>query len=85
MASLGRRKGSAFWQLCYRDPATGKRHRDPTGLRIGDRMQTRQARELCARKTYEEKQAPRTIHRERWPAWVRAFFDQRYADSEKTR
>ncbi len=48
-------------------------------------MQTRAARELCARKTLEEKQsATRTTGRERWTEWVRDYLEQRHRDGEKT-
>jgi integrase len=85
MASLEKRGGSQYWQLRFRDPATGKRLREPTPYRWNDRMETRAARELCARKTYEDKQAPRTAHKDKWTAWVRNYIQVRYADSPKTR
>jgi hypothetical protein len=59
--------------------------RKPTPCRWNDRLQTRAARELVAKKTYEEKQAPRTVAQEQWTAWVRPYLAQRYDDREKTR
>lgn len=86
MASLSQRQGSPYWQVRFRDPLTGKRKREPTPYRINDRMETRAARELCARKTYEEKKSfTRSTQRDRWPAWVRQYIEQRYHDSPKTR
>jgi len=47
-------------------------------------MDTRAARELCAKRTLEEKRAPRSIAYERWASWVREFLDQRYHDRAET-
>jgi hypothetical protein len=92
MASLALRKDkegnllSQFWQIRFRDPQTGERKREPTHFRWNDRMETRQARELCARKTFEEKTSrPRVAQRDKWTAWVREFLEQRYHDSPKSR
>ena len=85
MASLIKIPRSPYWYVCFRDPLTRKRMRKPTPCRWNDRLQTRAARELVAKKTYEEKQAPRTVAQEQWTAWVRPYLAQRYDDREKTR
>lgn len=83
MASLCKRERSQFWHINYRDPATRKRRRDPTPYRINNKLETRNARELEAKKTYEEKQAPRALAREQWQAWVRPFLERRYYEPER--
>lgn len=84
MASLERKTDSQFWQIRFRDPKTGKRRRQSTRYRLNSREDTRAARELCARKTYEEKQAPRSTHSDKWGVWVREWISQRYIDAPKT-
>jgi hypothetical protein len=85
LASLEKVNDSQFWQVRFRDPATRKRTRHSTRFRWKSREETRSARELCAKKTYEEKQIPRSSHNDKWQVWVRAWLESHYADSAKTR
>jgi hypothetical protein len=84
MASLERRSDSQFWQLRFRDPSTGKRSREATRYRWNNREETRAARELCAKRTYEEKQSRSSTHRDKWEVWVRGWIESHYHDSKKT-
>lgn len=84
MASLTTIPRSPFWYICYRDPVSRQRRRAPTIYRVNSTNETRAARELRAKKTYEEKQAPRVLAKERWDVWVRAFFDRRYSERQQT-
>lgn len=84
MASLEPRDDSQFWQIRYRDTATGKRRKEATRYRWNNREETRAARELCAKKTYEEKQSRGSTHRDKWQVWVRGWLESHYADSPKT-
>jgi hypothetical protein len=78
MASLYHRPHSRYWWISYRDPITGKRQRHATPYRVQNKLETRNARELEAKKTYEEKKAPRSLPREQWQAWVRPFLERRF-------
>ncbi len=84
MASLEKRDDSQFWQIRYRDPKTGKRSREATRYRWNNREETRAARELCAKRTYEEKQSRSSTHKDKWTVWVRGWIESRYHDSTKT-
>lgn len=84
MASLERRDDSQFWQIRCRDPKTGKRSREATRYRWNNREETRAARELCAKRTYEEKQSRSSTHRDKWAVWVRGWLESHYHDSPKT-
>jgi hypothetical protein len=85
MASLEQRSDSQFWQVRFRDRTTGKRSREATRYRWNNREETRAARELCAKRTYEEKQSRTSTHRDKWQVWVRGWIESHYADSPKTR
>lgn len=78
MASLIRRADSPYWRVAYRNPLTGKRVREATRYRCDDRMQTRKARELCAKRSYEEKSAGAVNQGDRWQVWVRGYLAGRY-------
>jgi integrase len=54
MASLFKRGHSGYWQISYFE--AGQWKRESTGLRIDDPDQTRKARALEAKRTYNEKQ-----------------------------
>lgn len=78
MASLSKRSDSQYWRLAYRHPITRRRILQATPYRWRDRAETRAARELCARKALEEKQARTVDPRGRWTTWVRPYLDSRY-------
>lgn len=84
MASLEKTKESQFWQVRFREPRTGKRTRVSTRYRWNNREDTRKARELCAKRTYEEKQIPRSSHHDKWQVWVRGWLESHYSDSKNT-
>jgi hypothetical protein len=83
MASLFKRQRSQYWYIRFRDPLSGKRRRDATPYRHANKLETRNARELEAKKTYEEKKAPRALSREQWQAWVRPFLERRFYGPEQ--
>lgn len=84
MASLEKKEYSQYWQIRFRDPKTGRRCREATRCRWNNREETREARELCARKTYEEKQRRGSSHNDKWQVWVRGWIESHYADSPNT-
>lgn len=84
VASLEKRNDSQFWQVRFRDHKTGKRSREATRYRWNNREETRAARELCAKRTYEEKQSRSSTHRDKWEVWVRGWLESHYHDSGKT-
>ncbi|MEY2500551.1 MAG: hypothetical protein QOI07_885 [Verrucomicrobiota bacterium] len=84
MASLKKREDSQYWTIRYRDPKTGKRTREATRYRWNNREETRAARELCAKRTYEEKQSRTSTHDDKWEVWVRGWLESHYHDSPQT-
>lgn len=81
MACLYRRKDSNFWWISYSNPFTGKRTIESTGYRLDDSRETRQARELEAQKTLEERTTGRSHKNEAWDVWVKPFLETHYAQS----
>ena len=83
MASLYRRKHSAFWWLKH-CTATGRIVRKSTKLRLDSTKDTRRAQAMAH--DYSAKELRRAEHDTagRWDGWVPAFFALRYGDSPNT-
>lgn len=82
MASIYPR-GGVFW-IKYRN-RKGEIRRESTGLRVGVTANKRQAEVQKAERTLAEKQSRGTVVRERWDKWVKAFIDDRYRQSPKSK
>lgn len=81
MASVYQRKGSRFWWIKYRAPASGELVRKSTGYDIAFPASRRKAKQLEATWTQREMAAPRTHETERWEAWADGYLATRYANS----
>jgi hypothetical protein len=78
MASIYKRKGSGFYWVKYRDPATGELARKSTGIVIDRPDGGRLAKRKEAEYTQKEMSAPKSRESERWEVWADAFLAHRY-------
>ena len=84
MASLYRKKGTAYWYMQWRGK-DGKLHNRSTNFRADSAEQTQKAWSLRAEFEKQEKGVPKIQTGERWDAWVPAWLTARYARSPLTK
>src|SRR5690349_21280064 len=84
MAWLFKQKRSPFWWVGYRDPATGRVKREPTGFRIGIGEDYGKARARRAKLAEQEAKACRIGQDDRWDSWVLPYLSIRYANADRT-
>lgn len=83
MASLYKRRHSAFWWLKH-CTATGRIVRKSTKLRVDSTSQTRKAQALAHEHSARELRRAEHDTAGRWDGWVPAFLTLRYGDSPST-
>ncbi len=81
MASLFKRIRSPFWWIKFRDVHSGSINRQSTGCRHSLPAGTRQAGEIEAQHTLDERKAGGGRAKDAWGLWVNDFLKSKYADN----